>query len=405
MAAMLEAYNQRIAAGRLNRDPAQAEIVARLDSLAEAIAAARAKAAAKSGFFARFRKSAPALLGVYGLYLYGKVGRGKTMLMDLFYASLPEGDKCRIHFNDFMADVQARLAAVRAAEKAGTLKLPSGGAVEKVAQDLADAAHILCFDEFAVGDIADAMILARLFTALFARGMVLIATSNVAPDDLYRNGLNRPLFLPFISLLKQNAEICNLDAPTDYRLAQGNAAEFPAYLAPADNAAKAQMDAFWRELTGQAGGKRQEITVLGHKIAVPIAAPIAEGSPFYAAAVAQGQQKPFAARFDFADLGGRNLAAHDYAALAGHYALFMVENAPHFGDDSRNAAKRFILLIDTLYDRHMPLCLSAAARPEQLYIGAAQITEKFEFERTASRLIEMQSAAYLKNLYAPHGAK
>jgi len=401
MAAVLEVYQARLQKGSLKPDPAQAEIVAALDALAAAIAEARAKAAAKSGFFARFRKAAPALLGVNGLYLYGKVGRGKTMLMDLFYAALPEGDKRRVHFNDFMSDAQARLSAARAAEKAGELKLPPGGAVEKVAEDLAAGAHILCFDEFAVSDIADAMILSRLFAALFTRGVVLMATSNVAPDDLYRNGLNRPLFLPFISLLKQNAAIRNLDAPADYRLAQGESAAFPAYLTPADAAAKKQLNACWRQLTGGAGGEAEEIAVRGHKIAVPRAALLAESGPFYAAAASRYHGAPKAARFDFADLGGRNLAAHDYAALAGHYALFMVENIPLFDEENRNAAKRFILLIDTLYDRHMPLCLSAAAAPEKLYIGKAQITEKFEFDRTASRLIEMQSAAWLKNLYQP----
>jgi len=379
-------YEALVAGGKLAADPAQAEIVTRLDTLAAALRQRRGQAAGAGWLRRLLAAPAPGYSGIKSFYLYGPVGRGKTMMMDLFFAALPPGDKRRVHFNDFMVDVQNRLAACRAAEQAGAIKLPPGGAIIQVAEDLAREAHILCFDEFAVTDIADAMILARLFTALFARGAVLVTTSNVAPADLYQNGLNRALFLPFIAVLQQQAEICCLAAPVDYRRTKPAAAHCPAFITPADAKARAQLNAFWRRLTGKTGGERQEIVLRGHKIIIPCVAAIANSA-------LAGGKSGLAARFDFADIGGRNLAAADYAALAEHYAVFCVDNVPLFDEENRNAAKRFILFIDTLYDRRRLLYLSAAAPADALYTGAAHVTEKFEFARTASRLAEMQSQA------------
>jgi len=463
-------YEERLKAGALRPDAMQAAIIARLDALCQNLADAR-KAARSGGFFKKlFGKNPRGYSGVKSLYLYGKVGRGKTMLMDLFYSALPEGDKRRAHFNDFMSDVQNRLASYREAEKQGKVKLPREGAFLRVAADLAAEAHILCFDEFSVTDIADAMILSRLFQALFAHGAVLVATSNVAPHDLYKHGLNRSLFLPFIKLLEEKADICPLDAPTDYRLEQGDKSVFPVYLSPNDEKAKAELDNFWYRLAGGAESRAETLTVRGHDITIPRAVNIAAGSEIFhqfgrgieeadsarekgqeagrgvspdrdeykeagsaagalsqmarsdagkenkaarfdfkdicggnLAAPARGlaggareTKSHKAARFDFKDICGGNLAAYDYMALAGHYALFCVENIPQFSEENRNEAKRFILLIDVLYDRHMPLCVTAAAPAAQLYIGKAEITEKFEFDRAASRLTEMQSDAYLR---------
>lgn len=389
-------YDKRLASGSLRPDAAQAAVVAKLDALSLALAAKRREAAG-GGFFRNvFGAKKPDYRAVRGLYLYGKVGRGKTMLMDLFYAALPAGDKKRVHFNDFMADVQNRLAAYRRQASAAA----PVGIFLQVAADLAAEAHILCFDEFAVTDIADAMILSRLFQALFARGVVLVATSNVAPEDLYKNGLNRALFLPFIRFLPEKAEICNLDAPIDYRLSQGADAPFPAYLTPADAKAKAALSAFWLELTGQSGGEKQQIKLRGRQITVPCAAPVKPDSPFYQPKANRAAKLCLAARFDFADIDGQSLAAADYAALAEHYSLFCLENVPQFSEENRNQAKRFILFIDTLYDKTALLCLSAAAPAAELYAGKAEIAEKFEFDRTASRLTEMQGQAYLRRALA-----
>ncbi|WP_246681418.1 cell division protein ZapE [Candidatus Tokpelaia sp.] len=382
------AYNALVAKGSLAADTAQAAVIAKLDRLA-AIVQERQQQAAKGGLLRRlWRGTAPDYSGVKSFYLYGPVGRGKTMIMDLFFAALPPGDKKRLHFNDFMNNVQNRLAACRAAEQAGKIKLPPAGALIRVAEDLAREAHILCCDEFSVTNIADAMILSRLFTALFAQGVVLVATSNVAPQNLYQDGLNRALFLPFINVLQQQAEICSLETPTDYRREKGAAAAVPAFITPCDAKAKAQMDRFWRGLTGRNSGEQQEITVSGHKIIIPCAAAIQNTAP------EKNGASRMAARFDFADICRRDLAAADYAALAEHYAVFCVENVPLFSEENRNEAKRFILFIDIIYDRHLPLYLSAAAPADRLYTGTAMITEKFEFERTASRLVEMQSEAY-----------
>ncbi|TIS15502.1 MAG: cell division protein ZapE, partial [Mesorhizobium sp.] len=302
---------------------------------------------------------------VKGLYIHGGVGRGKTMLMDMFFDLLPVRRKRRVHFNDFMADVQDRIQKHRAARKNGDVK--EDDPIPPVARALAEEAWVLCFDEFSVTDIADAMILSRLFSALFSKGVVLVATSNVAPHDLYRDGLNRQLFLPFIGLLERHAHVLTLDAEKDYRQEKLN--RLPIYVTPADAAADRALDDAWKTMTHGRPTEAMTLTLKGRQLVVPRAA---------------GD----AARFSFADLCEKPLGARDYLAIADRFSTVFIDHVPVLGEGKRNEAKRFILLIDTLYDHHMRLVMSAAAPPEGLYT-ARRGTEVFEFERTVSRLIEM----------------
>ena len=368
-ATVRQRYDHLVATGAIERDGAQERIATALDRLSDEISAKRLaqKSSALGWLFAR--KQPPA--AVKGLYIHGGVGRGKTMLMDMFFELLPVRRKRRVHFNDFMADVQDRIQKHRQARKEGTVK--EDDPIPPVARALADEAWVLCFDEFSVTDIADAMILSRLFSALFAGGVVLVATSNVAPENLYRDGLNRQLFLPFISLLERNAHVMTLDAEKDYRQEKLN--RLPVYVTPDDAAADRALDDAWKAMTqGQPTGE-VTLTLKGRQLVVPRAA---------------GD----AARFSFADLCEKPLGARDYLAIAGRFSTVFIDHVPVLGEGKRNEAKRFILLIDTLYDHRMRLVLSAAAPPEALYT-AKRGTEVFEFERTASRLVEMQSRDWL----------
>lgn len=369
-ATVRQRYDHLVESGVVERDPAQERIVAALDRLTEEISAKRLahKSSALGWLFAAKRQPREP---VKGLYIHGGVGRGKTMLMDIFFELLPVRRKRRVHFNDFMADVQDRIQRHRQARKEGTVK--EDDPIPPVARALADEAWVLCFDEFSVTDIADAMILSRLFSALFANGVVLVATSNVAPENLYRDGLNRQLFLPFISLLERNAHVMTLDAEKDYRQEKLN--RQPVYVTPDDAAAERSLDDAWQAMTqGQPAGE-VALTLKGRQLVVPRAA---------------GD----AARFSFADLCEKPLGARDYLAIAGRFSTVFIDHVPVLGEGKRNEAKRFILLIDTLYDHHMRLVMSAAAPPERLYT-AKRGTEVFEFERTASRLVEMQSRDWL----------
>ncbi|RUX31189.1 MULTISPECIES: cell division protein ZapE [unclassified Mesorhizobium] len=369
-ATVRQRYDHLVQSGAVERDPAQEHIVAALDRLIDEISAKRLaqKSSALGWLFAAKRQPRDP---VKGLYIHGSVGRGKTMLMDMFFELLPVRRKRRVHFNDFMADVQDRIQKHRQARKEGTVK--EDDPIPPVARALADQAWVLCFDEFSVTDIADAMILSRLFSALFANGVVLVATSNVAPENLYRDGLNRQLFLPFISLLERNAHVMTLDADKDYRQEKLN--RQPVYVTPDDAAAERALDESWQAMThGQPTGE-VTLTLKGRHLVVPRAA---------------GD----AARFSFADLCEKPLGARDYLAIAGRFSTVFIDHVPVLGEGKRNEAKRFILLIDTLYDHHMRLVMSAAAAPEGLYT-AKRGTEVFEFERTASRLVEMQSRDWL----------
>ncbi|RWL80226.1 MAG: cell division protein ZapE [Mesorhizobium sp.] len=370
-ATVRQRYDHLVQSGAVERDPAQEHIVAALDRLIDEISAKRLaqKSSALGWLFAAKRQPREP---VKGLYIHGSVGRGKTMLMDMFFELLPVRRKRRVHFNDFMADVQDRIQKHRQARKEGTVK--EDDPIPPVARALADQAWVLCFDEFSVTDIADAMILSRLFSALFANGVVLVATSNVAPENLYRDGLNRQLFLPFISLLERNAHVMTLDADKDYRQEKLN--RQPVYVTPDDAAAERALDEAWQAMThGQPTGE-VILTLKGRQLIVPRAA---------------GD----AARFSFADLCEKPLGARDYLAIAGRFSTLFIDHVPVLGEGKRNEAKRFILLIDTLYDHHMRLVMSAAAAPEGLY-RAKRGTEVFEFERTASRLVEMQSRDWLE---------
>jgi cell division protein ZapE len=315
---------------------------------------------------------------IKGLYLHGDVGRGKTMLMDLFFDASPVERKRRAHFHEFMLDVHERVHAWRQARKRGDVK--GDDPIEPVAAALTDEAWLLCFDEFHVTDIADAMILGRLFTRLFAQGVVVVATSNVAPDDLYRDGLNRALFVPFIDLLKQHMDVLRLESRTDFRLEK--LAGQPVWFAPIDEESEVALDLAWERLTGTFSGERVNLSLKGRTLEVPQAA--------------RG-----VARFTFSQICERPLSAADYLRIAHEYHTLIIDHIPVMRYEQRNAAKRFITLIDTLYDNAVKLVASAAAEPDALYT-AREGVEALEFRRTASRLIEMRSESYLA---LPHGAR
>jgi cell division protein ZapE len=356
---------------RFQYDAAQAELALKLDTLSQKLSDYRAEP--KPGAFARLmglKAAEPAR----GLYVYGAVGRGKTMLMDMFLDEVGTPLKRRAHFHAFMADVHARLHLWRQARKRG--EVAGEDPIAPVAAELAREASLLCFDEFSVRDIADAMILSRLFAALFAAGVVVVATSNVAPDDLYRDGLNRALFLPFIALIEEKLDIVELDARVDYRLEKLRRA--PVYYTPIGPKADAALDAAFLALTGHEKGEPVRIEVLGRHLDVP-------------------QAIDGVARFDFDALCRRPLGSADYLQIAQRFHTLVIDRIPALGASERNEAKRFIILIDALYDMRVKLIASAAGEPDALYAGA---DEAFEFARTASRLYEMRSVDYLA---LPHG--
>ncbi|WP_312365243.1 cell division protein ZapE [Ensifer sp.] len=358
-----------VASGERKRDPAQFAIARRFDNLSAELLASRPsrKTNALGWLFASRKKDQPP---VKGLYIHGGVGRGKTMLMDMFFDTVPIQRKRRAHFHEFMADVHDRIYKHRQKLKNGETK--QADPIPPVASDLFAEARLLCFDEFTVTDIADAMILARLFSELFAKGCVLVATSNVAPDDLYRDGLNRGLFLPFIDLLKANTEIISLDTDTDYRLMKTDGS--PVWISPLGDAADAALDKAWARETAGMVVASAEVPRKGRRIPVPAAA---------------GQ----VARFSFNDLCQQPLGAADYLAILERYSTLFVDHVPQLGPHVRNETKRFILLVDTLYDHGARLFASAAAEPQNL-LTLKKGTEGFEFDRTVSRLIEMQSEEY-----------
>ncbi|WP_089174090.1 cell division protein ZapE [Bosea sp. AS-1] len=374
-ASITDRYAALVEAGAIERDPAQVAVVKKLEALTAALAARRlARKGSALGWL--FGKKPETSEAPKGLYIWGSVGRGKTMLMDMFFEAAPVKRKLRVHFHEFLADVHGRINAYRQKIKAGEVK--DGDPIAPVAAELAEEAYLLCFDEFTVTDIADAMILGRLFTALFAAGVVVVATSNVEPSRLYEGGLNRALFLPFIQLLQTKVEVLKLDSRTDFRLEKLGGA--PVYHVPADAMAKAALDAAFKALSGVVQGPRTVLTVQGHELVLPQAA----GG---------------VARASFADLCAQAYGASDYIALAQRFHTLILDDIPILDYDRRNEAKRFIILIDTLYEHHVKLVASAAAEPHELY-HARQGREAFEFDRTVSRLIEMRSEDYLA---LPHG--
>ncbi|MCO5132176.1 MAG: cell division protein ZapE [Xanthobacteraceae bacterium] len=366
-------YQSLVTSGAIEADPAQARAVEAFAALDEQLA--RYRPARKQGFLGRLfgdRKEAPPR----GLYVHGEVGRGKTMLMDLFFEQSHVMHKRRAHFHEFMADVHERIYNFRQNIARG--EIADTDVVHLTAASIFDEAWLLCFDEFHVTDIADAMILGRLFARLFELGTVVVATSNVAPVDLYKGGLNRALFLPFIDQITEHMDVRRLDSRTDFRLEK--LAGVKMWLVPADAAAEAALDVAWTRLTGGAAGEPVDLLVKGRKLHVPRSA-------------------SGVARFAFADLCEQPLGASDYLRLAHDYHTIMIDRIPAMDAADRNAAKRFIALIDTLYDNAVKLMASADADPMSLY-GATEGTEAMEFQRTVSRLIEMGSESYLA---LPHG--
>ncbi len=348
-------YRHALADGALRSDAAQQAAAEKLNGLARLLAKYRPRS------FSLFTKKEPPR----GLYLWGDVGRGKSMLMDMFFLEAAIAPKQRVHFNAFMTDVHARLHVERAtADVADPISV--------VARALAQSARLLCFDEFQVTDVADAMILGRLFEYLLAAGTVIVATSNVAPARLYEGGLNRQLFLPFIALIEERLDVLELDGPTDFRLHRFSG--HPVYLTPLAPQTDAAMNAAWRRLTDCDHGKPARLTVFGRILLVPQAA--------------RG-----VARFSFADLCEKPLAAADYLEIARQFHTILIDHIPVLDPERRDAARRLVLLIDTLYDQGVKLICSAEADPDRLYpMGDGADA----FRRTASRLAEMQSDDYLR---------
>ena len=353
----------------LKDDPAQAPAIAALDGLLEALHAPSLgnKRSALGWLFGKSTKT-PASTP-RGIYLWGSVGRGKSMLMDMFFELAPTTPKKRVHFHGFMQDVHARIHQWRQLQK--TSKDRSADPIPPLADALAKEVRLLCFDEFAVTDVADAMILARLFTGLFERGVSVVATSNVAPDLLYQHGLNRSFFLPFIGLLQTRMQVLELSSPTDYRMEMLINGDI---FMVGDNAVF-QFNRLWDEMTNGLVVAPAEIEVAGRRTEFQLAC----GG---------------LVRTSFKDLCEQPLGAGDYLALAERFHTLFLEGVPVMEHADRNAVKRFIALVDTFYDAGRVLIVQAKARPSKLYT-VEHGTEAFEFKRTVSRLREMQGDKWL----------
>jgi len=363
----LPAYRARVEQGELAPDTAQEAAAIRLQALWERLRGYDpAVAPPKPGLFARLLGGKPpAPVAPKGLYLVGQVGRGKSMLMDLFFAEADVPRRRRIHFHRFIHEAHARFHAQKREHPEIDDPIPP------LADRIAAEAALLCFDEFQVHDIADAMILGRLFQALFDRGVVAVATSNTAPDDLFRGQPGRDAFLPFIAILNRHVDVHLLDSARDFRRQRDRA--FATWHVPADARADMALDEVFRAMGGGERPRPVDLTVMGRTLRVPLAA---------------GK----VARFDFEALCGTALGAGDYLAIAERFHTVVLDAVPRLSPDNFDKARRFIVLVDTLYDQRVKLYASAAAMPDQLYMRGENATM---FERTASRLEEMRSQDYL----------
>jgi cell division protein ZapE len=350
----IKEYERRVAAGALNNDPNQRDALEMLDRLHNDLASYKpSKLGYLKSFFSGNRRVP------MGLYIYGGVGRGKSMLMDMFYELAPTHAKRRVHFHGFMQQVHD---AMHRARKAGV-----EDALKPIAQEIIESTDLLCFDEMQISDITDAMIVGRLFEYLFNAGVVIVTTSNRPPDDLYKDGLNRSLFLPFIEMLKTRLTVYCLDSQTDHR--QNRLTDQQLYFHPLDEATDFAVTHLWQELSG---GTSEPLAIKrkGRDISIP--------------AFSSGVGK---ASFD--DLCAKPLGPGDYLAIANTLRVLILTDIPKLSKANNNEAKRFVTLIDALYEAKVKLIASAAAEPEKLYTDGRGA---FEFERTASRLREMQSA-------------
>jgi cell division protein ZapE len=363
-------YRARIAAGTIVSDPAQASAAERLHALwAKLRGYDPSPKAPPNGWMTRLLRRKPVEEvqdRPHGLYLVGDVGRGKSMLMDLFFAAAEVPRKKRIHFHEFMQATHRRFHALKRDNPDIDDPIPP------LADEIAAEAALLCFDEFQVHDIVDAMILGRLFEALFARAVVVVATSNTLPDDLYKGKPGRDAFLPFIALLKNNLDVLVLDSLRDYR--RDRLHGLKAWYVPADQRADAALDEVFTAFAGDVPPKSEHLLVAGRNLTVPLST-------------------PDAARFDFQALCGQPLGPGDYLAIATHYKTVLIDGIPRLSPDNFDEARRFVTLVDALYEHRVKLYASATALPDDLYRAGEGATM---FERTASRLEEMQSEAYLQ---------
>ncbi len=376
----IKRYKSLIENGDLQYDPAQEEAIIRLSEIGRALLDYAPEK--NSGILSRlFKKKKPS--PPQGLYMWGGVGRGKTLLMDLFFNNTAYTSKYRVHFHEFMLETHKAIAHWRKLDEKTRRQQPNfikdvgDDPIPPIAKEIAAKGLLLCFDEFQVSDIADAMILGRLFDALFEHGVVVIATSNRSPDDLYKDGLNRQLFLPFIETLKSSLDVLELVSARDYRLERLSGA--PVYYTPLGTKAKHNMDNAWSRMLAGAKPQPEAINIGERLIKVPQAA--------------RG-----AARFSFDELCNTPLGAADYLAISRRYATLFIDDIPIMTPENRNEAKRFVTLIDAIYEACGKLVCSAEASPDQLYQTG---DGSFEFERTVSRLLEMQSQSYLASEHCP----
>ena len=366
----IEAYRALLEDGSIAPDPSQAQAMDRLQGLSDMLPG-YAPQMGKKGWMSRLGLGRGKVKPPRGLYLWGGVGRGKSMLMDLFFdtvTTVPE--RRRVHFHAFMQEVHRRLHSYREAVKAGEAS-ESSDPLAALGRVITERAWLLCFDEFHVTDIADAMILGRLFEVLFEQGVIVVATSNRPPRDLYKDGLQRELFEPFIDMIEDKMEVLALDGGVDYRLERLQAMDV--YLTPHNIDAAARLDEDFRSLSIGGHARPVTLTVQGRDIIIPQAA---EG----------------VAMAGFADLCAQPLGPGDYLEIARCFHTLILRDIPRLGPERRNEAKRFVTLIDAIYEARVNLICSAAAPPEALY---PEGDGAFEFERTVSRLMEMQSTEYM----------